>query len=124
MSDKKIVRPTPYAKLRDHIEAQGGIATVPMWQLRDGAGWDRLGVNVVKDIARKIERAGIATLPATDVLPYSRDEVVRVYLVNSRVGRVIEAVLEPSKAGDKLLREIGSDDASEVLDAVRELVGA
>jgi hypothetical protein len=37
-------------------------------------------------------------------------------------GKVISAVLEPSDDGDKLLREIGRDDAFDVLKAVRELV--
>lgn len=118
----KTVPPRPMAKLRLEIEAKGGIAIVPMWKLRDAAGWDRLGVNVVKDIAGKMKRGGLATLPAMDVLPYSQDATVRVYVVEGRLGEVIAAVLEPSTKGDALLREIGGDDAADVLMAVRELV--
>lgn len=112
----------PLAKLREDIEAKGGIAVIPMWTLRDHAGWDRLGVNVVKDIASKMRRSGLATLPAMDVLPYTQNASVRVYVTEGRVGEVISAVLTPSTQGDKLLREIGGDDASDVLKAVRELV--
>jgi hypothetical protein len=112
----------PMARLREQIEANGGIDVVPMWRLRDAAGWDRLGVNVVKDIASKLRRGGLATLPAMDVLPYTQHTPVRVYVTEGRVGEVISAVLEPSAKGDKLLREIGGDDAADVLKAVRDLV--
>lgn len=112
----------PLARLREEIEAKGGIAVIPMWKLRDHAGWDRLGVNVVKDIAAKMRRGGLATLPAMEVLPYSQGVMVRVYVTEGRLGEVIAAVLAPSAGGDKLLREIGSDDAAEVLEAVRDLV--
>ncbi|GAB3875402.1 hypothetical protein [Terrabacter terrigena] len=120
MADKVLKR--PMARLREEIEAKGGIAVVPMWKVRDAAGWDRLGVNVVKDIASKMRRGGLATLPPMDVLPYTQNAQVRVYVTDGRVGEVIAAVLEPSVSGDKLLREIGADDASDVLNAVRELV--
>ena len=111
-----------FVALREEIEARGGLARLPMWRLRDAAGWDRLGVNVVKDIANKMARAGLATLPTVDILPYSQDAVVRIYVVDSRVGQVVDAVTKPSRKGDDLLREIGMDDAADVLNAVRELV--
>ena len=120
MADKVVRR--PMARLREQIEAKGGIAVVPMWKLRDAAGWDRLGVNVVKDIASKMRRGGLATLPPMDVLPLSRHALIRVYVTEDRLGEIISAVLEPSDKGDKLLRDVGADDASEVLEAVRELV--
>lgn len=120
MADK-IVR-KPLARLRDKIEAKGGIAEVRMEELRDHAGWDRLGVNVVKDIASKMRRGGLATLPAMETLPISRHAIVRIYVTDGRVGDVIRAVVEPTPKGDDLLREIGGDDASDVLKAVRELV--
>ena len=118
----KYIRSKKFEDLREEIAAEGGIKQVPMWKLRDAAGWDRLGVNVVKDISNKMRRAGLATLPAMDVLPYTQEAQVRVYVVDSRVGQVIDAVLEPTRAGDQLLKEIGMDDAADVLDAVRELV--
>ena len=126
MEDNEVRRITtperPLAKLREEIEAQGGIALLPMWKIRDAARWDRLGVNVVKDIASKMRRSGLATLPAMDVLPYTQYAMVRVYVTEGRLADVISAVLDPSNEGDKLLREIGGDDASDVLKAVRELV--
>ena len=81
-----------------------------------------MGVNVVKDIASKMRRGGLATLPPMETLPIRRRAEVRLYVTDSRVGDIIAAVLEPSAKGDKLLREIGGDDASDVLKAVRELV--
>jgi hypothetical protein len=118
----RVIPKRPMAKLREEIEAKGGIEVLPMWRIRDAAGWDRLGVNVVKDIASKMRRGGLATLPAMDVLPCTQHALVRVYVREGRLGKVISAVLEPSYDGDKLLREIGGDDASDVLEAVRELV--
>ena len=119
---KRLTPKRPMAKLREEIEGKGGIARLRMSKIRDAAGWDRLGVNVVKDIASKMRRGGLATLPAMDALPYTQYAMVRVYVTEGRVGEVISAVLEPSDDGDKLLREIGGDDASDVLKAVRELV--
>jgi hypothetical protein len=69
-----------------------------------------------------MRRGGLATLPAMDVLPYTQDAMVRVYVTEGRLGEVISTVLEPSNNGDKLLREIGGDDASDMLKAVRELL--
>jgi len=120
MADKVVRR--PLARLREQIEAEGGIATVSMEELRDHAGWERLGVNVVRDIASKMRRGGLATLPSMETLPISRQAEIRVYVTDSRVGDIIAAVIEPNAKGDKLLREIGGDDASDVLKAVRELV--
>jgi hypothetical protein len=121
---KRLKRTVPkaFVRLREQIEAEGGITLLRMWELRDAAGWDRLGVNVVKDIASKMKRAGLATLPARKVLPYTQEATVWVYVVDSRVGEVIDAVIRPSDDGVKVLREVGMDDAAEVLAAVREVV--
>lgn len=76
----------------------------------------------MKDIASKMRRGELATLPAMDVLPYTQDEMIRVYVTEGRLGEVISTVLELSNNGDKLLREIGGDDTSDMLQAVRELL--
>jgi len=115
---------TKWADIKAAIQAEGGIAHIQMVQLRDAAGWGKLGVNVVVDIANKLRDQGIGTLPAVRQLPLSQYEQVRVHLKNSRVGEVIAAVTKPSISGDKLLRDIGDDDAAEVLDRVREMVCA
>ncbi|HEY1572364.1 MAG TPA: hypothetical protein VGG05_13550 [Pseudonocardiaceae bacterium] len=109
-------------QLRDEIEAAGGIKTFEMARLRDVAGWAKLGVNVVVDIANHLRDNDMDTLPQKKQLPLSQWEEVRVYSTRSRVGKVIGAVLKPSSQGDRLLAEIGNEDAGDVLEKVRRLV--
>lgn len=111
-------------ELRKVLEDVGGIDEVPMWQLRDIAGWGKLGVNVVINIANQLRDHGLDTLPHGAPLPLDQNRTVRVYVQQSRVGRTIKAVLEPSAEGDLLLREIGTDDAGDVLQQVRRILCA
>lgn len=104
------------------IDADGGLKVLPMWQLRDAAGWDKLGARVVVDIANLLGQYGMATLPASEQLPLTQTESVRVYSQRSRVGNLIEAVLQPSGKGDQVLREASTSDAGDVLDRIRTLV--
>jgi hypothetical protein len=109
-------------KLKAAVEAEGGIKTYDMGELRDAAGWGKLGNRVVIDIANLLAAHGLGYLPATRALPTDQDRMVRVYVERSPVGKIIEAVLSPSQQGDKRLREAASSDAEQVLEAVRTLV--
>jgi hypothetical protein len=113
-----------WSELRADIAAEGDISVVYAWQLRDAAGWAKLGPNVIVDIANQLELNDLGTLPRGGRLPLSQNEGVRVYLKDSRLGQVVEAVLSPSAKGDDLLREIGSNssDAAVVLDRIRTIV--
>lgn len=110
--------------LFQEVEDEGGITVVAMWQLRDAAGWDKLGVNVVADIAALLDQHGMGTLPTHETLPLSRNSSVRVYSKGSRVGDLVEAVARPSGQGDRVLRAAGTNDADDVLDRIRTLVAA
>ncbi len=106
------------------LDADGGLKVLPMWQLRDAAGWDKLGARVVVDIANLLAQYGMATLPAGAQLPVSQHDSVRVYSQRSRIGSLIEAVLQPSGKGDQVLREAATNDAGDVLDRIRTIVCA
>lgn len=109
-------------ELRQAVEAEGNISVVPMWRLRDAAMWDKLGRNVVADIANLLDQNGMGTLPHGEPLPLSQNASVRVYVQRSRVGDLVSAVINPSGRGDAVLREAGMNDAGDVLDRIRTLV--
>ncbi len=114
-------------ELRAEIDSEGGIKVIPAWRLRDAAGWAKLGVNVIVDIANQLRDHDLGTLPVGRPLPTNQYADVRVYSKNSRVGQVVDAVISPSAKGDQLLREVGLDDSNDaiaVLDRVRQLVCA
>ena len=109
-------------KIKATVDAEGGIKTYAMRDLRDAGGWGKLGNRVVVDIANLLEEHGLGYLPATRALPTDQDRIVRLYVERSPVGRIIGAVLKPSDQGDQRLREAASNDGAEVLEAVRALV--
>lgn len=112
-----------YSGIKEDLEAKGGIGRVEMRRLRDAAGWDRLGPDVNQSINRQMKAAGLATLPANDLLSKRRqDESVRVYVVDSRVGQVIKAVTDPSLAGDRLLNNIGRNKSGEIVQQIRAVL--
>jgi hypothetical protein len=112
--------PTNWGELRTEVVNSGGLKAYPMAVLRDVNGAGKLGRFVVQDISRELAENDMGHLPAS--LPLSQDEVVRVYIKNSKVGRLIAAVLNPTPAGDGVLRNAGSGEAQEILERVRALV--
>ena len=112
----------PMEKIKAEIEAAGCIKRYEMWRLRDAAGWGKLGSRVVVDIANELEANGIGYLPANQTLPTDQNRVVSLYIKSSPLGRLVQAVLEPSKNGDERLREAGSSDAAQVVERIRSLV--
>jgi hypothetical protein len=113
--------------LRAEIESEGGIKVLPAWRIRDAAGWAKLGVNVIVDIANQLQEHDLGTLPVGRPLPTNQYAEVRIYSKASQLGKVVDAVISPSAKGDQMLREIASDDANDaiaVLDRVRQIVCA
>ena len=109
-------------ELRQNVEADGFVRPFPMWKLRDACGYGRLGVHVVQDIAARLRAVGLGYLPAGRDLPRDQYATVHLYLRDSPVGEVVEAVLHPSEAGDARLREAAGSDAAEILQQIRALV--
>jgi|SRR6266536_552238 len=109
-------------KIKAAVEADGGIKSYDMGDLRDAAGWGKLGNRNVVDIANLLANHGLGHLPATRTLPTDQNELVRLYVERSPLGRIVQAVLSPSRQGDERLRQAASNDAAEVLDAIKTLV--
>jgi hypothetical protein len=57
-------------------------------------------------------------------LPAYQHDKVRIWLMGSPAGGLIEAVYNESTDTDKVIREAVQSDAADVLDKVRELVCA
>jgi len=104
------------------VSDAGDVAVFSMWQLRDAGGWSKLGVNVVQALGNMLDEVGLGTLPVGASLPLDQMGQVRIYRQRSNLGSLVEAVTRPSGKGDEVLRRLTSDDASEVLDQIRELV--
>lgn len=59
---------------------------------------------------------------APDELPVYQHERVRLWLMGSPAGDLIEGVLSVSPSGDQIIRDAVESDAAEILDKVKELV--
>jgi hypothetical protein len=55
-------------------------------------------------------------------MPQGRRDEVRIYKRGTKVGNIVEAVLEPADHKDDLLREVSSRDPDDVIAQVRKLV--
>ena len=80
-----------WAKLVSFVEANEGVVTVSMQLLREVAGAGRLGSQVRAEILEKLHSLGIDNI--RDELPNTQDATVLLYTIDSRCGRVIQAIL-------------------------------
>ena len=108
------------AELRQEIEANGNVKTMPMAVLRDVHGAKKLGVHVRTNISKALRGAGLAHMP--DPLPDYQEQLVRVYKQGTAVADLIDAAANPSAEHDDELRQVAGGDASDTLDRIRELV--
>ena len=109
-----------YDDLREYVDELGGVATVGMLLLRDLHGAGKLGVHVRAGISNELKKVGLAHAP--EELPGYQYDAVRLYVMGSAAGQLIEAVLEPSADLDERIREAANDTSTEILTKVRELV--
>lgn len=95
-----------YQDLRKAVENHGGMVKIGMTVLKhiDGAG--RLGPGVLATMSTSLATHGVGHLPPE--LPNSQDEQVRLYLIDSPLGDVVTAVLNPNDQRDATLRSIGA----------------
>jgi hypothetical protein len=112
--------PQEMLDLRDRVDAENGILTLPMHEVRDAYGSERLGVNVRANITAMLQQLGIQHTPRN--LPGSQHELVRLYKRGSAVGKLIQAALRPGTEADETLRTAASSGATRILEKVKELV--
>ena len=109
-----------YDQIAKQVDASNGLYVTRMEELRDAHQASRLGVNVRDAISDRLRSRGIGHVP--DVLPPYQEDEVRLYRLGDPIGKVIEAVLRPSDAGDQILRQSVGSTATDILAKVRELV--
>jgi hypothetical protein len=113
---------TSYGDLRTSIKENGGLHVVTMGTLRDIEGAGRLGNRVLTTISQALQAQGMGHFPAE--LPGNQSQPVRVFLLDTPVADVVNAVLSPSLKGDATLRDVGSaDHVREQLRQIREIIG-
>lgn len=113
--------PKSYEELVTQVGSQGDIAVFEMGVLRDLEGAGKLGKYIRQSISDTLRTHHLGHLP--EDLPIYQEQAVRIYRLESRVGRVVEAILHPSAAGDAVLRALGDDDdAQERLEQIRRVI--
>lgn len=100
------------------------VVVVTLGDLRKAIGYDRLGKYVLDELASSLEGEGLGYFPLDmiDANPEPRQwQEVRVYRRGKGIGRVIQAITNPTPAGDRVLRE-NSGDGADVIKQIRALV--
>lgn len=116
-----------FSALAAAVDANGGLLVCTMQQLRELAGYSKLGKYVVQEIIDKLDRNGLSFFHgeegvAVDELPTYQHQEIRVFKRGTSLAKLIEAVKRPSARGDELLRETGQGDADAILNQIRALV--
>lgn len=97
-----------YDEQRARIEASGGVTVATLGELRQAIGQARLGPYVLADIAKNLEREGIAYFPA-DVIDDNKAprqwEEVRLLFAdqNNPIFKALKAITDPTTDGDTFL---------------------
>lgn len=107
-------------EIKNRVEAEGGVATFKMLDVRDAHGAGRLGVHVRSSISKSLLGMGLGHFPPE--LPDWQEDQVRIYKLGSPAADLIGAVLKPGSEGDELIRSAISGDAQGILDQVREII--
>lgn len=109
--------------LREAIEKSQGVLTIPMEDLRDAYGAERLGSNVRLSISKQLQSLGFGHYPQE--LPDRYWYPVRLYRLGTPIADLIDAVLNPNAADsahDEELRRAVSGRPTEILRRIKELV--
>src|SRR4051794_40487060 len=106
-----------YDEIRERVSDQGGVMTISMGELRDAHGAGKLGIHVRTNISKELRRRGLNHAPE-DLRVYQH-ETVRVWLMGSPAGDLIEAVNSISPESDQAIRDAVESNAADVLDRVR-----
>jgi hypothetical protein len=108
-----------FDELDELVIEEDGLVTVLGVALRDAAGWARMTEGTVAYIEDELKQRALGCFPP---LSADRNAEFRIYKKGLPLGNLIEAVLEPTDSGDKLLRESASGAAAEILRKIERLV--
>jgi hypothetical protein len=108
------------AEIASAVDAQDGLMTLFMWQVRDAHGAGRLGVNVCTEIASEFEELGIRHNPSK--IPSEQGTMIRLWRAKSAVDKLIRAARKVGYEYDEELRSAAAGEARSVLAKVAALV--
>ncbi|MEW6048431.1 MAG: hypothetical protein AB1609_18465 [Bacillota bacterium] len=122
--------------IAQRVREHRGLLSVTMGELRDAAGFGKLGSNVVQRISQELANRGIRHFPRH--LPTYQWEVVRLYESDSVAARLIKAAVTPGREEDEVLRKAlsvwqrrnsvgtapdnGQEESREPIERIRELL--
>jgi hypothetical protein len=107
-----------YDELREKVSDQAGVLTIDMGVLRDAHKAGKLGVHVRANISKELRSRGMGH----SELGTYQHEGVRIWLMGSPAGDLIESVNNVSPEADRAIRDAVESDSSSVLEKIRELV--
>lgn len=111
--------PRDFDELDEWVLEEDNLVTVSGVGLRNAAGWSRMTEGTVAFIEDELKKRALGCFPR---LSADRHAEFRIYKKGSPLGNLIEAVLQPTDSGDKLLRESSSGAAQEILRKIERLV--
>ena len=92
-----------FREMRNDIREAGGFMVATMKDLRDAAGYNRLGCNVILEIQDELRSRKIRWYPR---LRADQGEMVWLYLPSSPMQKLLRYVRQPSVASFKRLRRM------------------
>jgi len=90
--------------LKSSVERNGNVLTISMKELRDVAGKNKLGKNVVKEIKENLASVCLGHVP--QVLPLDQNALVRLYKCDTDISKLIETIAIPNEKTDKELLDL------------------
>ena len=111
-----------WGELQDEVTANGNLLCVELQRLRGLTGKAKLGRWVAQEIAQNLRDRGLGYWPR-EILDVAEDlratQQLRIYMNNSKVGGLINAVLDPGEQGDGRLREAAQGGSAAELEALK-----
>lgn len=90
--------------IRSLADRHDGIIGVKMGTLRDATWKKKLGPHVRKSISKSLDARGMAHFPVS--LPAHQTGYVTLFVRDSLVGRIVQALADPSPASVRYLRKL------------------
>lgn len=109
-----------YDELRDIVNNNGDLITVPLMQLRDVLNVSKLGVHVRNDIKKGLDSCGLKVFPPE--LPNNQHDLVRVYRAGSPIADLIDAVLNPTPEHDTELKNTVRSEDRDIINQIKRIV--
>ena len=110
-------------ELREVVEQNENILTVPMWKVRNAYGAERLKVHIRSGIHEALEGLGLAHMPRE--IPDDQHDMLRVIKKGTHVAKLIAAVRRVGDPDDdQVIRDAVGGDAKATLQEIREMVCA